>query len=44
VTTALTGAKRTEQVAENAGGVGWRIKAADLEQIEAIVAGLTDLA
>jgi aryl-alcohol dehydrogenase-like predicted oxidoreductase len=43
VTTALTGAKRPEQVRENAGGAGWRIGQQDLDEIEQIVAGLTDL-
>ena len=43
VTTALTGAKRPDQVVENAAGAGWRISQDDLEEIEAIVAGLTDL-
>jgi aryl-alcohol dehydrogenase-like predicted oxidoreductase len=43
VTTALTGAKRPSQVVENAGGAGWRIGPQDLQQIETIVAGLTDL-
>jgi aryl-alcohol dehydrogenase-like predicted oxidoreductase len=44
VTTALTGAKRPEQVIDNAGGAGWQIEAQDLAEIERIVAGLTDLA
>jgi aryl-alcohol dehydrogenase-like predicted oxidoreductase len=43
VTTALTGAKRPEQVVENAGGAGWQIAGQDLDTIEYIVAGLTDL-
>jgi aryl-alcohol dehydrogenase-like predicted oxidoreductase len=43
VTTALTGAKRPEQVEENAGGAGWQVSQKDLEEIEQIVAGLTDL-
>jgi len=43
VTTALTGAKRPEQVIDNAGGAGWRIGQGDLEEIEEIVSGLTDL-
>jgi aryl-alcohol dehydrogenase-like predicted oxidoreductase len=43
VTSALTGAKRPDQVRENAGGTGWRIDQPDLDQIEGIVAGLTDL-
>jgi aryl-alcohol dehydrogenase-like predicted oxidoreductase len=40
VTTALTGARRPEQVEENAGGAGWQISQNDLDEI---VAGLTDL-
>jgi aryl-alcohol dehydrogenase-like predicted oxidoreductase len=43
VTTALTGAKRPEQVGENAGGAGWQIAQEDLDRIERIVASLTDL-
>jgi aryl-alcohol dehydrogenase-like predicted oxidoreductase len=43
VTTALAGAKRPSQVRENAGGAGWRIDQEDLDAIEEIVAGLTDL-
>jgi len=43
VTTALTGARRPEQVGENAGGAGWQISQEDLDEIERIVAGLTDL-
>jgi aryl-alcohol dehydrogenase-like predicted oxidoreductase len=42
VTTALTGAKRPEQVEENAGGAGWQIRQEDLDAIEAIVGGLSD--
>jgi aryl-alcohol dehydrogenase-like predicted oxidoreductase len=42
VTSALTGAKRPEQVRDNAGGAGWRLAQEDLDEIEAIVAGLTD--
>jgi aryl-alcohol dehydrogenase-like predicted oxidoreductase len=43
VTTALAGAKRPQQVRDNAGGAGWQITADDLQAIEGIVAGLTDL-
>jgi aryl-alcohol dehydrogenase-like predicted oxidoreductase len=43
VTTALVGVKHPAQVVENAGGAGWRIAPEDLQKIEAIVAGLTDL-
>jgi aryl-alcohol dehydrogenase-like predicted oxidoreductase len=43
VTSALTGAKRPDQVRDNAGGAGWRIAPGDLEEIDQIVAGLTDL-
>ena len=43
VTTALTGARRLEQVEENAGGAGWQISPSDLDEIEDIVAGLIDL-
>jgi aryl-alcohol dehydrogenase-like predicted oxidoreductase len=43
VTTALTGAKTAQQVEENAGGAGWRLDEEDLERIEEIAAGLTDL-
>lgn len=42
VTSALTGAKRPDQVRDNAGGVGWRIDQQDLDEIEQIVAGLVD--
>jgi aryl-alcohol dehydrogenase-like predicted oxidoreductase len=38
----LTGAKRPDQVRDNAGGAGWRIEQEDLDEIEQIVAGLTD--
>lgn len=44
VTTALVGVKKPEQVSENAGGAGWQIEGEDLEVIERIVSGLTDLA
>jgi len=43
VTTALAGAKRPEQVEENAGGAGWQISQEDLDEIERILAGLTEL-
>lgn len=43
VTTALTGAKRPDQVAENAGGAGWRLDEADLAEIERIVADIEDI-
>jgi aryl-alcohol dehydrogenase-like predicted oxidoreductase len=43
VTTALVGVKKPEQVRENAGGAGWRLDQSDLETIEQLVAGLTDL-
>jgi len=43
VTTALTGARRPEQVEENAGGAGWQISQSDLDEIEGIFAGLTEL-
>jgi aryl-alcohol dehydrogenase-like predicted oxidoreductase len=43
VTTALTGAKKPAQVKENAGGAGWQLTQADLDEIERIVSGLTDL-
>jgi aryl-alcohol dehydrogenase-like predicted oxidoreductase len=43
VTTALAGAKRPSQVRENAGGAGWRIGQKDLDAIEEVVTGLTDL-
>ena len=43
VTTALVGVKRPDQVVENAGGAGWAIEPADLNAIERITAGLTDL-
>jgi aryl-alcohol dehydrogenase-like predicted oxidoreductase len=43
VTTALTGAKRPDQVEENAGGAGWRLTPEDLGEIEQIVADIEDL-
>jgi aryl-alcohol dehydrogenase-like predicted oxidoreductase len=43
VTSATVGAKRPDQVRDNAGGAGWRIDPADLDEIETIVAGLVDL-
>jgi aryl-alcohol dehydrogenase-like predicted oxidoreductase len=43
VTTALVGAKTADQVRENAGGAGWRIKREDLEQIERIVSNIEDI-
>lgn len=44
VSTALVGVKKPEQVNENVGGTGWKIEQEDLDKIETIVKGLTDLA
>ncbi len=38
ITTALCGAKRPEQIQENAGAMGWRLSAEQLARIEAAVA------
>ncbi len=43
VTTALVGVKKAAQVVENAGGSGWTLEAEDLEAIERITSGLTDI-
>ena len=43
VTTALAGAKKPEQVRENAGGAGWKIGQEALDEIDRIVSGLEDL-
>jgi aryl-alcohol dehydrogenase-like predicted oxidoreductase len=40
VTTALVGAKRLEQVIDNAGGSGWRLTSEDLEEIDKIASDL----
>ena len=43
VTTALAGAKKPEQVRENAGGAGWKLAQVDLDEIERVVSGIEDL-
>ncbi len=43
VTTSLVGVKQPSQVEENAGGAGWAIEPADLDAIERITSGLTDM-
>jgi aryl-alcohol dehydrogenase-like predicted oxidoreductase len=40
VTTALVGAKRVEQVIDNAGGSGWRLTREDLDEIDRIASEL----
>ncbi len=41
-TTALVGARRTDQVRDNAGGSGWRLTPDDLAEIERIIAGIEE--
>ncbi len=43
VSTALVGVKTPVQVCENVGGTGWKVEREDLDKIETIVKGLTDL-
>ena len=43
VTTSPAEAKSSDQVRENAGGAGWRLKAEDLEEIELIIAPIEDI-